>query len=103
MQKELVAWSLSALDSRTIHDCLVSDIKTRIRQNHMAFPLMFTCMLMHDKSNLLYIPQSMIQANRNEKRKYLIAMDEKLRPFENKRKVVKWLIKNNNIMHESGF
>lgn len=40
----------------------------------------------------------MIQANRNEKRKYLIAMDEKLRPFENKRKVVKWLIKN-NIMH----
>ena len=46
MQKELVAWSLSALDSSTIHDCLVSDIKTSIRQNHMAFPLMFTCMLM---------------------------------------------------------
>lgn len=45
----------------------------------------------------------MIQANRNEKRKYLIAMDEKLRPFENKRKVAKWLIKNKNIMHESGF
>ena len=32
-----------------------------------------------------------------------MAMDEKLRPFENKRKVVKLLIKNNNIMHESGF
>ena len=45
----------------------------------------------------------MIQANKNEKRKYLIAMDERLRPFENKRKVVKLLIKNNNIMHESGF
>lgn len=31
----------------------------------------------------------MLQANRNEKKKYLIAMDEKLSPLENKRKVIK--------------
>ena len=41
----------------------------------------------------------MLQANRNEKKKYFVAMDTKLCPFENERKVVKWIIKNNNIMN----
>ena len=31
----------------------------------------------------------MLQARRNEKKKYFVAMDAKLCPFENKRKVVK--------------